>query len=367
MTGRGIDQVLPHPSQPRLYESYIRDARGYVALAEQVHGPIAKPLSFAYPWGDALAILEQAAPDVRLINLETSVTQSDDYWSSKGIHYRMHPGNLPCLSAARIDVCTLANNHVLDWGYAGLQETLASLQAAGIHMAGAGENRQTAAAPAVVEVPPKGRVIVFAWGDKTSGIPASWAATDDRPGINWLPDLSAQTVQQIKAQVYATKQMGDIVVASIHWSGNWGYEIPDYQKRFAHQLIDQAGVDVIHGHSSHHVKGLEIYQDKLILYGCGDFINDYEGIEGHEYYRGDLSLMYFADIQPRTGQLLSLRMTPTQIRRFQVHRASLVDARWLKKILERECRSTVIGLQEDPLSLENLSGLPHSGYSDADV
>ena len=58
-------------------------------------------------------------------------------------------------------------------------------------------------------------------------------------------------------------------------------------------LIDNAAVDIIHGHSSHHIKGIEIYKGKPVIYGSGDFINDYEGIGGHEYFRGDLSLMYF--------------------------------------------------------------------------
>jgi poly-gamma-glutamate synthesis protein (capsule biosynthesis protein) len=77
MTGRGIDQVLPHPGNPQLYEPYIRDARDYVRLAERTNGPVKQPVEFAYPWGDALAELERAVPDVRIINLETAITVSD--------------------------------------------------------------------------------------------------------------------------------------------------------------------------------------------------------------------------------------------------------------------------------------------------
>ena len=114
MTGRAIDQVLPHPGDPRLHEPTARDARGYVRLAEAVSGPIGAPVDFAYIWGDALAELERRKPDIRLINLETAVSDSDDHWPAKGIHYRMHPRNLPAISAAAIHCCTLANNHVLD-------------------------------------------------------------------------------------------------------------------------------------------------------------------------------------------------------------------------------------------------------------
>jgi poly-gamma-glutamate synthesis protein (capsule biosynthesis protein) len=128
MTGRGIDQVLPHPGNPRLHEPYVTDARSYVELAQEKNGWFPVPLTFAALWGDALPAWEQAAPDLRVINLETSITQSEDYWPDKDIHYRMNPENVPCLQAAKLDGCCLANNHVLDWGYAGLRETLETLQ-----------------------------------------------------------------------------------------------------------------------------------------------------------------------------------------------------------------------------------------------
>ncbi len=130
MTGRGIDQVLPHPSKPVLYEPYVKDAVDYVHLAERANGPIPKPVSHSYIWGDALDVLERMAPDLRIINLETSITTSEDYWRGKGINYRMHPQNAPCITAAKTDLCVLANNHVLDWGFAGLIETLETLKTA---------------------------------------------------------------------------------------------------------------------------------------------------------------------------------------------------------------------------------------------
>ena len=101
-------------------------------------------------------------------------------------------------------------------------------------------------------------------------------------------------------------------------------------------MIDHAGVDIIHGHSSHHVRGVEVYKEKLILYGSGDFLNDYEGIGGYEKFRADLALMYFVSVDPSTGKLLRMQMTPTQIRNFKVNRASRVDALWLKDTMNRE-------------------------------
>ena len=87
-------------------------------------------------------------------------------------------------------------------------------------------------------------------------------------------------------------QAGDHVIVSIHWGGNWGYDIPREQETFAKTLIDQGGVDIVHGHSSHHPKRMEIYRGRLILYGAGDLINDYEGIGGYEEFRPELSLIY---------------------------------------------------------------------------
>jgi poly-gamma-glutamate synthesis protein (capsule biosynthesis protein) len=336
MTGRGIDQVLPHPSDPTIYESYMKSARGYVKIAEEVNGPIDYPVSFSYTWGDALKELDRVVPDVRIINLETSVTKSNDYWKGKGINYRMHPENISILTAAKIDVCSLANNHVLDWGYLGLLETLETLKNVNIKIAGVGRNLIEAQVPAVKKVPGKGRVIVFAFGLGTSGIPSGWGAEDQKPGVNLLKGLSDKSLLNIQQKVVEVKRKGDIVVASIHWGSNWGYGIPREQTVFAHRLIDETGVDIIHGHSSHHVRAIEVYKDKLILYGCGDFLNDYEGISGYEEFRADLSLMYFATVDPPTGKLLGLQLTPTQIRRFKVIRASNVDTLWLTDTLNRE-------------------------------
>ena len=344
MTGRGIDQVLPHPSPPRIHEPYVIDAREYVELAEKTFGPIQKPIGYSAVWGDALAELKQHAADVRVINLETAIAKSEDYWKGKGINYRMNPANAPMLSAAEINVATLANNHVLDWGHAGLAETIETLTKQHIGYAGAGKNRNEAEAPAIADLGGKARAVVFSFAAETSGVPDAWAAADNRPGVNLLPDLSSDTVHRIRDLVRKVKKQGDIVIASIHWGPNWGYDISTEETRFGHGLIDEAGVDVVHGHSSHHVKAIEVYRGKLILYGCGDFLNDYEGIGGHEAFRGDLGLMYFAQISPETGKLLSLTMTPMQVRHFRVNYASPGDAAWLAMVLNREGRSYGTGV-----------------------
>lgn len=338
MTGRGVDQILPHPGDPRLLEPYVNSALDYLRLAEEASGPIAKPVEFGYIWGDALAELERERPDARIINLETAVTSSDDAWPGKGINYRMHPANAPCLAAAGIDCCVLANNHVLDWGYRGLAETLDTLRGSGIRPAGAGGDETEAAAPAAIELPAAGRVLVFAFGAESAGVPRQWAATRTRGGVNLLRDLSPGTADAIARRVGAARRGGDIVVASIHWGGNWGYEVSREERNFAHRLIDSGAADVVHGHSSHHPRALEVYRDKPIVYGCGDFLNDYEGISGHESFRPDLALMYFATLDPATARLDRLVLAPMRIGRFRVNRAHDEDARWLAAALDREAR-----------------------------
>lgn len=334
MTGRGVDQILPHPSGHQIFESYAQDAREYVQLAELRNGPISKPVTDSYIWGDALAELDRVGSDARIVNLETSITVSDDYWRGKGINYRMHPANMECLTAARIDVCGLANNHVLDYGYAGLAETLETLTRGGLKTAGAGRSLAEARAPVVVPLPNGSRLIVFAFGTETSGIPPSWAARDDRPGIDFLPDLSETTAAGIVERVQHVRGQRDLVVTSIHWGTNWGYDVPREHVRFAHWLVD-GGVDIVHGHSSHHPRPIEVYRNRLILYGCGDFINDYEGIEGYEQYRDDLVLMYFATLSPATDELTALHMTPMQIRNVRLNRTLQADSQWLRDTLER--------------------------------
>jgi poly-gamma-glutamate capsule biosynthesis protein CapA/YwtB (metallophosphatase superfamily) len=334
MTGRGVDQILPHPSGPQIFEPYVQDAREYVTLAEAQHGRIARPVTWAYIWGEALPELARVAPDVRIINLETSVTASDDYWRGKGINYRMHPENIACLTAARVDVCGLANNHVLDYGHAGLIETLESLTRAGVKVAGAGRTRAEAQRPAIVSLANGTRVIGVAFGTDTSGIPLDWAARDEGPGVDLLPDLSEATARRIIDRVQQVRRPRDLVVASIHWGSNWGYDVPRAHVRFAHWLVD-GGVNIVHGHSSHHPRPIEVYRNRLILYGCGDFINDYEGIEGNERYRGDLVLMYFAVLSPATGDLRTLQLMPMQARRMRLIKPSEADTRWIRETLVR--------------------------------
>ena len=336
MTGRGIDQILPHPGDPFIDEPWMTSAQDYVDLAEAASGPIPRRVSPDYIWGDGLAVLDRVGPDLRIINLETAVTTHDRHWPRKGIQYRMHPANIDCIKAAGIDCCVLANNHVMDWRREGLEETLRVLDGAGLTHVGAGLDREQACAPVFFPLPGGGRLLIFALGSPTSGVPPEWSATEDRSGVCFLNDLSQRLAEQVSAAIRAYRQPGDRVLISLHWGGNWGYWVPDEQRAFARALIEAGAVDGVHAHSSHHPRGIEVYRDRPILYGCGDLLNDYEGIQGYERYRDDLSLMYFLTLDANTGQLLRLRMAPMQIRQFRLNRASDEDARWLRDTLDEE-------------------------------
>jgi poly-gamma-glutamate synthesis protein (capsule biosynthesis protein) len=335
MTGRGIDQILPHPCDARLYEDYVESARAYVRLAERASGKIPAERPPFYIWGAANDAWERLRPDARIVNLETSITLSD-HFAPKGIHYRMSPQNAACLIEARIDCCALANNHILDFGVAGLIETLDTLDHLRIKRTGAGRSLDEARAPAIVEIKGKGRVIVFSFAAPTSGTPKDWGAGETTAGVNLLPERAEEAISWVADWSRRERQPGDLIVVSVHWGPNWSYEIDPLQRRLAHGWIDTANVSAVHGHSSHHPKAIEIYKDRLVLYGCGDFLNDYEGIGGFEQFRGDLTLMYFAEFDLATGALAGLELVPLQMRQLKLVDARVEDTTWLHRMLARE-------------------------------
>ena len=263
----------------------------------------------------------------------------------------MHPKNVSILKSANIDCCALANNHTADWGFEGLKETLEVLGASGVKHCGAGLNSEKAKAPAILTLPSSSRrVLVFSAGHASSGVLEQWRASSSQEGVHIIDfHILQKGLGQLKEMIKECKRPGDLVVLSIHWGGNWGFDPEPGQKEFAHKAIDEAGVDLIHGHSSHHVKGVEVYKNKLILYGCGDLISDYEGISGYDEFRGDLSLMYFPEMDSITGRVVSLNMVPTKLKNLRVNRASNIDAQWLYRTMNRECKKlgSEIKISED--------------------
>jgi poly-gamma-glutamate capsule biosynthesis protein CapA/YwtB (metallophosphatase superfamily) len=228
---------------------------------------------------------------------------------------------------------SLANNHVLDWGEAGLMDTLDHIGRAGI--AGAGPDLAAARAPAVLPLPGTRRLLVYARAAGDCGVATEWRGGAGRPGVDRLPDLARERVLALAARIDGTRCPGDLVLRSIHWGGNWGYHVSNAMRQFARSAIDLAGVDLVHGHCPHHPFGIEVHRERLIPYGCGDFLNDYEGIGGHEGFRPELTLMYFPRLAT-DGRLRGLELVPMRIRHFRLKRASDDEAAWLAAMLNRE-------------------------------
>jgi poly-gamma-glutamate synthesis protein (capsule biosynthesis protein) len=358
MLGRGIDQILAHPGDPALRERHAHSALAYVALAERANGPIPREVPPEYVWGEAREAL--AAADLRIVNLETSVTTSPRF-VARGINYRMHPANVAVLRAAGIECVALANNHVLDFGHGGLIETLDVLAAAGVAAVGAGRDPAAAAAPALLPLRGGGRACVVAFGVPSSGIPLDWAAAPGRPGVHLVATPDEMGLARVGALRAAVCARGDVAIASMHWGPNWGYDVPPAIRAFAHGLIDRAGFHLVHGHSSHHPMGIELYGGGAILYGAGDFLNDYEGIGGYEEYRPELAVLYLAEFNGARGRLAALRLAPFRIARFSLHRASPEERAWLAARLSRESArfgTEVVSLDDGTLAARLIAPRP---------
>jgi len=329
---------LPYPSDPKLEEPFVKDARDYIKFAEEVNGKINYPVSFDYIWGDALRELEKEKIDLRIINLETTITTSNNF-EPKGINYRMNPNNIDVLKTFKVNIACLANNHIMDFGEDGLLETIEILNKNGILTVGAGKNIDLAKQPVIIKYP-KFKVLIFNYGDVSSGILFNWKAGGNKPGVNLIDinsDKIKETIQQIKEERLKYKKGNYFTIFSIHWGPNWGYEISKEEKEFAYRLIDEANVDIVFGHSSHHFKGIETYKNKVIIYGAGDFINDYEGIGEYEEFRGDLVLGYVVEIENNL-QINKLILLPYKIKNFRLNYVNQEELNWIFNVLKRESK-----------------------------
>lgn len=333
MLGRGIDQIQRHACDPGLFENNAASAQDYVTLAKRVSGKIPRRVAPGYVWGDLLADLNARQVDLRLANLETAITSGGAHDPQKGIHYRMHPANVALLAAAGIEAVMLANNHTLDWGRAGLVETLATLDDAGIAYAGAGLDDAAAFAPRPLPLAGGGRVLAISLALGDSGVPALWAAGPGQPGVARAepPEIAAQVARHLAG----VRRPGDLVVLSIHWGGNWGYPVAPTHRALAEAFVAQ-GVDLVFGHSSHHPRAAAVMAGRLVLFGAGDLINDYEGIGGKDSFRPDLVLGYVADLRRDSGALVALEMLPYRLCRFRLERADSAARGWLARQLNHE-------------------------------
>ena len=314
MLGRLVDQLLPvHVYEPE----EARHVASFLARNPKLRG-----YSHKSPWGSVLPLLEDT--DLNIINLETSVTSGGRKWPDKVFNYRMHPDNLKVLRPARIDCASLANNHTLDFSESGLRDTIASLEREGISFAGVGLNEEDCTKPALLEMPSslhktpketdKHKVAVWSAADH----PQEWIGVR---GFN-LIDYSSKTRNRLKNSIsQLTEDNVSLKVFSVHWGPNYCWHPAAEIRSLAHFLIDECGIDIVHGHSSHHIQGVEIYQGKLIIYGCGDFVDDYAL---NPDYRNDISAVWRVHLNQHEDRLMlnKLEVYPTKIQNFQAERLS---------------------------------------------
>ena len=250
------------------------------------------------PWGDVLPLLHSA--DLRIINLECAISEHKQPWSRtpKVFRFRADPVATEVLKTARVDACSLANNHTLDFEEQGLLDTLRHLEEAGIRYAGAGRDAEEAARPVLLE----GGVAFVAFTDNEP----PFAAGRDRPGTNYLPvSLEPEVLRRVEVAVGAAREAGArTIVFSNHWGPNMVQRPRETFRRFARAVVDR-GVDVYYGHSAHVFQGVEIYHGKPILYDAGDFIDDYAV---DPKLRNDRSFLFRVSVQD--GDLRRLELFP---------------------------------------------------------
>jgi poly-gamma-glutamate synthesis protein (capsule biosynthesis protein) len=172
----------------------------------------------------------------------------------------------------------------------------------------------------------------------SSGVPRAWAARAARSGVALLPALSDRAARALARHVAAHRRRGDRVVVSLHWGGNWGLAVPPAHQAFARRLVELGAADVVHGHSSHHPLAIEVWRGRAILYGCGDLVNDYEGIGGHGSLRCDVGCLYLLTLDAE-GLLRRLEIEPLMLRRFRLQAADAAARRWLLSIFDEGGRA----------------------------
>ena len=262
----------PPPSTPTAIapRPIAVDAVGDISLAREV----ADRMAFAGPDYPYALVAPLLRGDVGIANLEGALTERGEPWP-KTYNFRTPPRFAPGLATAGFDVVSLANNHTLDYGATGLLDTIAALDAAGVHQAGAGANATLARAPAVVETA-AGRLAVLAYAatpDEGGGFSVrQWIADGDSPG------LAYGTPDAIASDVRAAKLAADFVIVMVH-AGDEYVNAPNATQRALVEAALDAGADAYIGHHAHVVQPVELRGNQLVAWGLGNFIFDLDSVD----------------------------------------------------------------------------------------
>ncbi len=276
-----------------------------IAVGDVMLGKIAQSAirdqGLDYPFGGVRDVLD--AHDIAFANLEAPITSRGKEKVKKQYRLRVDPAQARALTRSSIDVVSLANNHMMDFGETGLSDTLKHLDAWDIRHAGAGSDLERSQAPAVLEA--KGTPVILlaycAWS------PAPIHAREDRPGVSPLDR------ERIIEDVRTHKRDDNIVLVSMHWGVQHTDRATSGQVSLAHAVID-AGADAILGHHAHRPQEVEVYRGKPIVYSLGNFVFGYY----NKIYRHNIALVLEYDgtepsaarILPVAGKNGSIRFRP---------------------------------------------------------
>lgn len=294
-----------------------------VARVLASHGP-------DFPFAALSAITAQA--DLFFVNLECALSARRQRFSgaAKAFYFRAEPEAVQALTAAGIDLVSLANNHVLDADAGGLSDTLEILAGHGI--AGVGAGADLAAASAVRAVACRGlRIGVLAVCDHQP----DFAAGVGRAGIYYLDLDERPSRRSLVERVRAEAPRFDHLVVSLHWLPNWVPAIPDGCRQLAAELID-AGARVLWGHSPHHLLGTQWWPRGagVALYSTGDLIDDYAL---DPVYRNDRQLLYLVELGADAVE--RVRAFPISLEVGRAAPAAADARRWIEARLRDACRA----------------------------
>nr|MBI5456040.1 CapA family protein [Candidatus Levybacteria bacterium] len=295
-----------------------------------------------YPWGDTLPVFKKV--DLRICNLECVITDTGEPIPQKTFHFRTDQKNFKTLLSSDMGMVSLANNHILDFNYEGMLNTMKILGSNAINYAGVGMSFLEASEPAICDVDSK-KIGLIAFTDNEP----EWEATDKKPGIFYVPvDTKDAKAASLFEQIKKVKKNADILIVSAHWGPNWGYEPPEEHIPFAHAIID-AGADVVFGHSGHVFRGIEVYKNKPILYCAGNFIDDYAV---DEVEKNNQSFIFILETDKSSIKKISLY--PTVIKNLQANLAKEYEQEEIIMKMQNLCSKfgTKTAWKEKPEFLE---------------
>ena len=216
----------------------------------------------AYPFSRIAPLLKQG--DLVFANLECPVSERG-LPAQKTYTFRAHPFVMEALASSGINIVSLANNHILDYGRDALEDTLALLEEHGIAYAGAGRNEAHARKGAAFEM--NGiKTAVLAYSGVFNHVYPAWRAGPERPGTVYYCER-----EQLIADIEKVRRWADVVIVSLHWGDEYTHRVNREQQETGRLAVD-SGADLVLGHHSHTPQGIEIYKGKPIVYSLGNFL-----------------------------------------------------------------------------------------------